>query len=223
MNRESLVWVLLADDHTLVRKGLASLLAREKDFVIVGEAENGQEAVTLAGRLIPDVVVMDIGMPGLNGIEATRRLKELSPRIRVVILTMHYQKEYILQAMRAGASGFVLKHNAPDVLVQAIREVRKGKSYLSPEISQVIIEDYVNSANELDKLKGNSSPLSSREREVLQLIAEGKRSKEIAVTLSLSVKTVENHRKNIMQKLDIHNTAGLVQYAIQHNIAQLIE
>jgi DNA-binding NarL/FixJ family response regulator len=223
MNRkkESLIWILLADDHNVVRKGLASLLAQEPDFVIVGEAENGNDAVLLASRLVPNVVVMDISMHGLNGIEAARRIKETLPHIRIIILSMHINKMYVQQALRAGASGYVLKSDDPKVLVDAIRQVHQGKGFLSPDISKVVIEDYIQHMSELEEKKGEGIPLSSREREVLQQIAEGKRAKEIAITLSLSVKTVENHRKNIMHKLDIHNTAGLVQFAIQNNIISL--
>lgn len=202
----------------IVREGLALLLAQEADFTVIGEAETGQQAVTLSNELKPDIIVMDIAILHLNGIEATKRILESRPSTRVIILSMYQNKEYISQALRAGAVGYLLKSNSPSMLVEAIRHVYQGKRYLTPEISQIVIDDYVQHSEKLEALQNFTNPLSNREREVLQLIAEGNTSKSIAITLQISLKTIENHRRNMMQKLNIHNTAGLVQYAIRHGI-----
>jgi DNA-binding NarL/FixJ family response regulator len=215
--------VLLADDHQIVRDGLRSLLAKEPDIQVIGEAENGQEAIDLSRELCPDVVVMDIGMKELNGIEATRRLVETCPKTRVVALSMHSDRRYVSEMLAAGASAYLLKDGAFDELAAAIRAVAEGRSYLSQSVSGTVLDDYVRRLSD-----GNAEPssttvraLSPREREVLQLIAEGCSTKEAAARLHLSVKTVETHRRQIMDKLGIYNIAGLIKYAVREGLASL--
>jgi two-component system response regulator NreC len=209
--------VLLAEDHIVVRKGLRSLLDAEAGIEVIGEADDGREAIKKARQLHPDVVVMDIAMPGLNGLEATRRIKKHFPRVEVLILTMHANEEYIFQILRAGASGYVVKQAAPEELVAAIRAVHQGDSFLSPSISGKVIEEYVRRAEGMVE-KDSYDRLTSREREVLQLVAEGHSNREIAALLHISVKTVETHRANLMDKLDIHSAAELTQYAIHRGV-----
>jgi DNA-binding NarL/FixJ family response regulator len=209
--------VLLVDDHTIVRKGLRSLLDAEADIQVIGEAEDGREAVEKVGRLRPQVVVMDITMPGLNGLEATRQIKERFPQVQVVVLTMHTAEEYIFQILRAGTSGYVVKRAAPSELISAVRAAYRGESFLSPSVSKTVIEEYLRKA---EALAGENSyeTLTPREREVLQLLAEGHSNRRIAELLCLSVKTVQSHRANLMRKLDIHSTAELTQYAIRKGV-----
>jgi DNA-binding NarL/FixJ family response regulator len=209
--------VLLVDDHTIVRKGLRSLLDAEADIQVIGEAEDGREAVEKVGRLRPQVVVMDITMPGLSGLEATRQIKERFPQVQVVVLTMHTAEEYICQILRARASGYVVKRAAPSELISAVRAAYRGESFLSPLVSKTVIEEYLRQA---EALAGENSyeTLTPREREVLQLIAEGHSNRRIAELLCLSVKTVQSHRANLMRKLDIHSTAELTQYAIRKGV-----
>jgi len=214
--------VLLAEDHTIVRKGLTSLLAGEADIEVVGEAEDGQEAVELVERLAPDVVLMDNTMPVLNGLEATRQIKKRFPEIKVLVLTMHTTEEYIQQFLQAGASGYLIKKTAPKELVTAIHAVYRGDSYLSPAISNVIIEGYLHQAAATAS-EDSYEKLTDRERQVLQMITEGVSNREIAERLHLSVKTVNNHRMNLMDKLNIHNTAKLVKYAIRKGVISLDE
>jgi two-component system, NarL family, response regulator NreC len=202
--------VLLADDHVLVRQGLRSLLERAEMTVI--EASDGQEAVRLARARQPDVAVLDIGMPHLNGLETARRLRETVPATKSIVLTMHAHDPYVLEALQAGAVGYVLKTQAAVDLVQAIREVLQGAIYLSPQVARAVVQAY------LTKADLPPDPLTSREREILQRIAEGQTTKEIASRLGLSVKTVESHRINLMHKLDIHETATLVRYAIRRGL-----
>ena len=209
--------VLLAEDHTIVRKGLRSLLAAEEDLEIVGEAENGREAVEKVDALAPDIVLMDISMPGLNGLEATRHIKKHAPKIKILILTMHTDEEYVFQILQAGASGYLLKQSAIEELVSAIRVVWRGESYLSPSISKTVIDGYLKHAGPA-KTDETYSVLTGREGEILQLLAEGSSTREIAATLCISVKTVETHRSHIMEKLNLHNTAELVKYAIRKGI-----
>ena len=209
--------VLLAEDHTIVRKGLRALLEDEPGMEVVGEAGTGREVVEKAEQLLPDVVLMDITMPDLNGLEATRRIKKRLPEIEVLVLTVHTNEEYIFQILRAGASGYVVKQAAPAELVTAIRAVQRGDSFLSPSISKRVIEEYVRQAKRT-KEEEDYDPLTGREREVLQLIAEGHSNREIAELLHISVKTVDNHRTHLMEKLDIHNAAQLTQYAIQRGM-----
>ena len=209
--------VLLAEDHTIVRKGLRSLLDGEAGIEVIGEAEDGREAVEKVQQLLPDVVLMDIAMPGLNGLEATRQIKKRFPEVKVVILTMHANEEYIFQILRAGASGYLVKQAAPTELLSAIQAAYQGESFLSPSISRKVIEEYIQQA-EATAENDSYDQLTDREREVLQLIAEGHPNREIAELLHISVKTVETHRANLMDKLDIHSTAELTQYAIRKGV-----
>jgi len=207
--------VLLAEDHTIVRKGLRSLLDDEADIEIVGEAEDGQQTIELVQRLLPDVVLMDITMPVLNGLEATRQIKKLFPQVNVLVLTVHSTEEYIFQILRAGASGYVVKQAAVSELVQAIRTVYRGGSFLSPSISRQAIEEYGRRA---EAMEDRHDRLTDREREVLQLIAEGRTHREIAQLLHVTVKTVEAHRAHLTEKLNLRSTAELTRYAIRKGI-----
>jgi two-component system response regulator NreC len=212
--------VVLADDHTMVRAGVKALLEGSPGIQVVGEAADGREAVKLAARLAPDVVVMDVAMPKLNGIEAARQIRRDRAECRIIMLSMHEDRQYIFEALRAGAGGYVLKDAAFSELVNAIRTVTGGQTYLSPAVAGTVLDDYVNRArgevagNELEKLSG-------REREVLQLIAEGRSSPEIAKQLHISIHTVDTHRRNIMDKLDVHNLAGLIKFAVRHGLSSL--
>jgi len=212
------VRVLLADDHTLVRAGLRKLLELMPNFEVVGEAGDGLELLALADKLQPNLVLMDIAMPGLNGIEATARLLKTWPGIRVLILSMHQNEEYVRRALRNGAVAYLLKDAAPMELELALNAVLRGETYLSPAVSKGVVNDYVL------RLRGEdlaADPLSPRQREVLQLIAEGQSSKEIARRLDLSVKTVDTHRSQLMRQLDIHEVAGLVRYAMRIGLVSL--
>jgi two-component system response regulator NreC len=217
--KSKIVRVLLAEDHTIVRKGLHSLLEGEADIEVVGEAEEGREAIRMTQQLLPDVVLMDISMPGLNGLEATRQIKKALPGVNVLILTRHDNEEYVLQILRAGASGYVVKRAAPTELLLAIRAAHRGEFFLSPSVSREVIEEYVQQAAGTAKDRWES--LTDREREVLQLIAEGHTSREIAELLTISEQTVRTHRANLMDKLDIHSTAELTQYAIRKGMISL--
>jgi DNA-binding NarL/FixJ family response regulator len=212
--------VLLAEDHTIVRKGLRSLLDAEATVTVVGEAENGRQAIDQVEHLLPDVVVMDIAMPGLNGLEATRQIKKRFPEVQVLILTVHTAQEYILQILRAGASGYLVKQAAPTDLVQAIQAAHRGGIFLSPSISRKVIEEYVQQASTAAELDSYET-LTDREREVLQLIAEGSSTRQIAEQLHISVKTVETHRAHLMDKLELRSTAELTQYAIRKGVISL--
>ena len=209
--------VLLAEDHTIVRKGLRSLLDSEADIEVIGEAEDGRQAVEMVGELMPDVVLMDITMPSLNGFEATRQIKQRFPDVKVLVLTMHANEEYVFQILRAGASGYVVKKAAPTELVSAIQAVHRSESFLSPSISRTVIEEYIQQAEAMSRQDGYER-LTPREREVLQLVAEGHSSREIAEVLSVSVKTVETHRANLMDKLGLHSVAELTQYAVRRGV-----
>jgi len=211
--------ILIADDHTLLRNGICALLEDEQDMVIVGEANDGREAVRLADQFKPNVVLMDIAMPLLNGLEATRQIKCEHPEINVLVLTMYDHEEYFRQMLAVGASGYIIKRAAASELVSAIRAVYNGEAVLSPAITRLLLEDYLN--HDIRSEKDDPNALSSREREVLQLIAEGKTSREIAEILHLSVKTVQSHRTNLMQKLDLHDRGDLIKYAIQKKIIEL--
>ncbi len=211
--------VLLADDHIVVRQGLRALLTSEPDIEIVGEADNGRQAVQLAKKDMPDVVVMDIAMPVLNGLEATRQIKKIIPSIKVLVLTMYENEESVFQILKAGASGYLIKDSAVTELVTAIRAIRQGDSYLSPSISRKVIEEYVRRA-EVGEKSSPEDPLSSREREILQLIAEGNSIPQIASRLCISKKTVEAHKAHIMEKLDIHDKVGLIKYTIRTGLTK---
>jgi two-component system response regulator NreC len=207
------VRVMLADDHPVFRQGLRALLEREK-FEVVGEASDGLEAIATAERLQPQVVVIDLAMPALNGIDAVREIVKRVPRTKAVLLTMHTEEHHVLEALRAGAKGCVSKSQAAEHLLQAIKDVCAGGVYLSPHVSGAVVQAY------LAKTELPYDPLTPRERQVLQLIAEGKTTKETAAVLDVSVKTAETHRTNLMEKLDIHSTAGLVRYAIRRGLLQ---
>ena len=207
------VTILLADDHHIVRQGLVKLLEAESRFKVVGQASDGREAIRMAEELKPDIVVMDVGMPSLNGIEATRRVTHKLASTKVVILSMYKREEYAVQALRAGAMGFVVKESAVDELVQAVDTVMAGKTYLSPALGLK-----VPTPGRGREAKSPFEMLTPREREVLQLIAEGHTNKQIAKQLFISVKTVETHRLHIMQKLDLHDVASLTRYALTHGL-----
>jgi two-component system, NarL family, response regulator NreC len=205
------IQILLADDHVIVRQGLRSLLERA-EMCVIGEASDGQEAFRLAHERHPDVAVLDITMPHLNGLETARRLREAVPRTKIVLLTVHTEDAYVLEALQAGVVGYVLKTQASVDLVQAIHEVLQGAIYLSPRVAHAVVQAY------LTKADLPPDPLTPREREILQRIAEGQTTKEIASCLGLSVKTIESHRTRLMRKLDIHETAALVRYAIRRGL-----
>jgi len=211
--------IIIADDHMIVRQGLATLLAKEPDMEVVAEAENGREVVQLVRELRPDVVIMDVNMPDLNGIEATRQILAAFPETKIIALSMHADRRFVVNMLKAGSSGYLLKDCAFEELAAAIRLVMANKTYLSPGVSNVVIQDYV---------QGMSAPRSSafstltpREREVLQLMAEGKPTSQIAEQLHISVKTVETHRQQIMHKLGIHSIAELTKYAIREGLTSL--
>jgi DNA-binding NarL/FixJ family response regulator len=203
------IHILLADDHAVVRQGFKMILAAQPDMEIVGEAGNGREALDLAGQLQPDVIVMDVAMPELNGIEATRRVADLSPRSRVLALSMHKDSVYVREILRAGARGYLLKDSIASDLLAAVRAVARGEGYLSPGVSDAVLNDYRRHVTDPIDL------LTSREREVLQMIAEGKTNKEIATVLNLSVYTVDAHRGRIMEKLNLHSVTDLVRFAVR--------
>lgn len=217
--------VLLADDHKIVREGLRSLLEEESDLQVVGEASDGREAVQLAGESGPDVVVMDVGMPHLNGIEATRQILRRPDHPRVIALSMHSDRRFMTEMLRAGASGYLLKDAASEELIGAIRTVAEGKVYLSPQIADVMVDDYVR------RLPGDAAgsigapgvfvTLTPREREVLQLMAEGLATKQVAAALHVSIKTVETHRRQIMEKLQLYSVAELTKYAIREGLTSV--
>ncbi len=213
--------VLVADDHTIVRKGLCALLEGDKAIEVVGEAETGREAMNQVERLQPDIVLMDITMPGLNGLETTRQLKKRYPKIKILILTMHDNEAYIFETLRAGASGYLVKRSAPDELISAIHAVNRGESFLSPSISKRVIEGYIRVGQSEQEEDEAFDKLTDREREVLQLIAEGRVNREIAELLHISIKTVETHRAHIMEKLNIRNIADLTRYAIRKGLISL--
>jgi DNA-binding NarL/FixJ family response regulator len=204
--------ILLADDHAVVRQGFKMILAEQPDMEIIGEAGNGREVVELAERLRPDVVVMDVAMPELNGIEATRRLRESMPHTRVVALSMHKDSVYVREILRAGARGYLLKDSMAADLVSAVRTVAAGEGYLSPGVSNAVLDDYRRHVTDPIDL------LTSREREVLQMLAEGKTNKEIASVLNLSVYTVDAHRGRIMEKLNLHSINELVRFAVRNGL-----
>ena len=211
--------ILLADDHQLFRDGLRTLLGQQADMEVVGEAIDGLSAVDAAGRLRPDILLMDISMSGLNGLEATRRILGGGSATRVIMLSMHADQRYVNEALRAGALGYVLKDSAIGELLAAIRTVARGQRYLSATLADRVIGDYINLAGE--RSPSAFSTLSPRERQVLQLLAEGTSTKEMAAKLKVSVKTVETHRKQIMDRLDIHSVAELTKYAIREGITPL--
>jgi DNA-binding NarL/FixJ family response regulator len=204
--------ILLADDHAVVRQGFGRILAAHADMEVIGEAGNGREAVELAEELKPDLVVMDVSMPELNGIEATRRLMKAAPRTRVLALSMHKDSVYVREILRAGAQGFLLKDASDADLITAVRAVGQGQGYISPGVSEAVLSDYRRHVSDPIDL------LTSREREVLQLIAEGKTNKEIAAALNLSIYTVDAHRGRVMEKLNLHSTGEIVRFAMRNGL-----
>ena len=211
--------ILLADDHKIIRDGLRSLLEKETDMVVAGEAENGRKALQLTRKLDPDVVIMDVSMPDLNGMDAARQILSEQPGVKIVALSMHSEKLYVEGMLKAGVSGYLLKDTAFEELVKAIRVVCAGKKYLSPDITDIVLQDYLHPAATTDDQPAIS--LTTREREVLQLIAEGRATRQIADKLHISIKTVETHRKNIMEKLGLRTVAELTKYAVREGITSL--
>ena len=212
--------VLLADDHTVVRQGLRVLLEAEPDIAVVGEASNGREAVQMARKLLPDVVVMDIAMPTLNGLAATRQIAKEVPSAKLLVLSSYNDDEYVHQVTGAGATGYLLKQTAATDLIKAVREARRGNAYFSPVISKRLVERYREAVLSGTPVKKQADQLTSREAEVLQLIAEGRANKQIAAELCISIKTVEKHRQQVMNKLNIHDIAGLTRYAISKGVIE---
>jgi DNA-binding NarL/FixJ family response regulator len=200
--------LLLAEDHIMFRQGLRAIIERE-NLEVVGEASDGHEAIRLARKLTPDVAVLDLAMPSLNGLDAAREIIQSSPKTKAILLTMHPEDQYVMEALRAGVRGYVLKSQATSDLIRAVHEVYQGTIYLSPGVSRALVEAY------LAKTELPPDPLTPRERQVLQLVAEGKTTKEVAGVLGVSVKTAESHRTRLMEKLDVHETASLVRYAIR--------
>jgi two-component system response regulator NreC len=211
--------IVLADDHTIIRSGLRLLLEQQSDFKVVAEAEDGRQAVQLVSKHRPDVVILDIGMPQLNGIEATRQIVALDTHPNVVILSMHADESYVLRALKAGARAYILKNAAEADLIRAVRAVSEGKSFFSPVISKMLLEDYVRQVREKE-VEDSYDLLTPREREILQLLAEGKTNKEVAVLLGLSPHTIETHRGNILEKLNLHSVPELILYAVRKGIIQ---
>ena len=211
--------VVVADDHTILRQGIKALLDNQEGIEVVGEAKDGREAIKTIEELSPDVILMDIAMPGLNGLEATRRIKKKFPKIKVVVLTMHANEEYIFQILNAGADGYLVKETAFQDLISAINAVHRGGAFMSPSISKKVMTDYIQRAQGEEKVGFDT--LTTREREILQLVAEGNSNKKIAEALFISPKTVETHRAHIMDKLNIHDRAGLIKYAIRKGMINL--
>jgi two-component system, NarL family, response regulator NreC len=209
--------ILVADDHGIVRKGLRYLLERQEDMEVAGEASDGREAVRLCAELLPQVVVMDIAMPYLNGIDATAQVVRRSPETAVIILSMHADEDYLVRALTSGVKGYLLKDSAEVDLIRAVRSVVQGKCFFSPTIAQMLAEDYTRQLQQRG-LQDSYELLSEREKEILQLLAEGKSNKEAATILNVSPYTIETHRTHIMQKLDLHNTAEIVLYAVRKKI-----
>ena len=209
-----MIRVLLADDHTILRQGLVSILAKDDDCVVVGEASNGIEAVEKAFELEPQIAVVDISMPELNGMEVVKRIHQKLPDCRILVLTMHEEEEYVIHMVRAGASGYLLKDSASEELIQAVKTLASGKSYFSQYAAQVLANQYTQPEKWGDPYKN----LTKREREVFHLVVDGKTTKEIAKILDISVKTAENHRGKVLDKLNVANSAELVKYAAQHKL-----
>jgi DNA-binding NarL/FixJ family response regulator len=211
--------LLLCDDHRIFREGLRTLIEGKPGLQVIAEAQDGLTAVEHARELAPDIVIMDISLPKLNGIEAARKIINLRRDIKVIVLSMHSDRRFVTEALKAGASGYLVKDSAFDELFSAICAVKDGKTYLSPSITRIVVDGCVRHASQSDQDTG--SPLTQREREVLQLLAEGWPAKQIALKIQVSIKTIETHRMNIMKKLDIHNIAGLTKYSIKEGIISL--
>lgn len=209
--------VLIADDHGVVRKGLRLLLEEYSELHVVGEAANGREVVKLATDLAPNVILMDVAMPLLNGIEAAEQIRKVNSEIGIIMLTMHADESYVLRALNAGVKGYLLKESAEEDLLRAVKAVSQGRPFFSPAITQTLLEDYMRVLKQ-EGLSDSFELLTGREKEVLQLLAEGKTNKEVAGILDVSLYTVESHRTNLMQKLNLHNTAEIVLYAVRKNL-----
>ncbi len=220
MNAARNIAVLIVDDHMIVREGIRKLLETESDIEVIGEAGTGRKAVELTLELCPDVVIMDIAMPHMNGLEATRQLRQSAPDVKILILSAHCDDAYVENVMASGAAGYLIKQTSAHYLAEAVREVQKGNRFYSPTVSRRVQKRKQNTLNRKGVPKPEASSLSSREAEVLQLIAEGEANKQIANTLGISIKTVEKHRDHLMHKLDIHETAGLTRYAIEAGIIE---
>lgn len=212
--------VLLADDHAIVRQGIRVLVEAEPDITVVGEAENGRQAVQMTSKLKPDVIVMDLAMPLLNGLEATRQIIKQDPNAKVLVLSCYSDREYVHQLTEVGATGYLLKQTAADDLIKAVREARKGNAFFTPTICRRLVENYRDAARRGTPVAKRKDVLTTREAEVLQLIAEGKPNKQIAEELGISIKTVEKHRQQVMYKLDIHDIAGLTRYAMSRGMIE---
>jgi len=211
--------ILLADDHTILRAGLRMMLNAQPDFDVVGEAQDGRQAIQEAQKLQPDVILMDITMPDMNGIEATRQIKKLLPETKVLVLTMHEHDEYVFQALRAGASGYMLKEAADTDLISALRVIQNGQFYLSPTAQSIMVGDYLQRVRTGEE-KDSYSSLTEREREILKLVAEGYTNNQIAERLIISPKTVDTHRTHVMDKLNLHSRAELVKYAMRRGLLE---
>jgi DNA-binding NarL/FixJ family response regulator len=210
--------VLLVDDHAIVREGLRSLIVAESDMEVIGQAENGRTALRLVGELGPDVVIMDIAMPDLNGMEATRQVVRAHPEVKVIALSMHADKRFVSGMLEAGAAGYLLKDSAFEELARAVRAVHSGQTYISPAVAGLVVEGYLGTGSESGRPAARLSP---REREVLQLVAEGVNTKQIAARLGVSVKTIETHRRQVMEKLEVRSVAELTKYAIREGLTSV--
>jgi two-component system, NarL family, response regulator NreC len=213
----SLLRIVLADDHPFMRTGLRHVLEEHPEFRVVGEAADGREAIQIVEKETPDIAILDIGMPNLNGIEAARQISEFVPRIAIIVLSMHSDEAYVLRALKAGARAYLLKQSAEADLIAAVKAVSQGKSYFSPAISQMLLEDYMRQIRDRD-VEDSYELLTPREREILQLVAEGKSNKDIANSLNLSLYTVETHRSNMMEKLNLHSVPELILYAVRKGV-----
>ena len=210
--------ILVADDHELVRRGIRGLLCARRGWTVVGEAMNGREAVEKANRLKPDVAILDISMPDLDGLQATRRIRDAVPTTEVVVLTMHESDQMVRRVLDAGALGYVLKSDLPTQLVKAVKDVSAGKQFLTPRISDIVLKGFLKTGNQVDTMGRSQVRPTSREVEVIRLLAEGKANKEIAIRLGITIRTVETHRAKIMLKVGVHSLAELIHYAIRHKI-----
>ncbi len=215
---KSPVRILIADDHTILRAGIRSLLDMVPDFEVVGEVDNGKDAIYQAGQLKPDLLLSDLSMPKTNGTEAIQRIKSRYPDIKILVLTVHKTEEYVHAALKAGANGYVLKDDTSDELISAIKNIAAGKTYLSPSICSEVVMGYLADPGN-ERISTSIEQLTSREREIMKLIAEGYRNKDIAEYLSISLKTVEKHRSNMMKKLDLHSASSITSYAIKNGLA----
>jgi two-component system response regulator NreC len=212
-----MIRIIVADDHAVMRRGLRLILEQQKDFEVLGEANDGREAIGMVESLKPDVAVLDITMPNLNGIEAARQISAKHPRVAIIILSMHADEGYVLRALKAGARGYLLKESPEGDFIQAVRAVSEGKAFFSPAVSRMLVEDYVRQLQDKD-IEDSYELLTSREREILQLIAEGKSNKDVANMLNLSPYTVETHRSNILEKLSLHSVPELILYAVRKGV-----